>query len=450
MDISPHRGVQLAGHIGKPRPAELVREPIYARAVVFQDDHSAICLVSTDLPLITRPYVDQIRQQAASSCGLKPGAIMVHAVQNHAAPSIGHSMMRPDSPYVPAGLEWLRGGDDSYIEFAVPRIVEAIQQAWQRCEPVAVGWGATTENAVAFCRRFVMRDGRVVTHPSAAECKNILRAESPIDPELGVLAVVNMAGRVVAVIMHYTCHPVHGLDGRQVISGWPGAWSRNIRQSYGPQCVPLLLNGFCGNIHHHNHLDPDYRDDHQQMGNVLADDTRRAMTDLTWMEAPIRLDAIHRELAIPYREIPDSQVQAARQLLCAHPEPLYRSDDPRAISWDWCYALSLVDLVEMIKEQPTCPVEVQALRLGDLAVIGVPGEPFVEAQLEIKGNSPALRTFCVHMANGAVGYIPTAEALSRGGYETRTAHWSKLSAEALDTITYTATELLEELFCRCA
>ncbi len=100
----------------------------------------------------------------------------------------------------------------------------------------------------------------------------------------------------------------------------------------------------------------------------------------------------------------------------------------------------------MIDEQPTCPVEVQALRIGDLAVIGVPGEPFVEAQLEIKCNSPALRTFCVHMTNGAVGYIPTAEPLDRGGYETRTARWSKLGAEALDTITCAATELLEELF----
>ncbi len=67
---------------------------------------------------------------------------------------------------------------------------------------------------------------------------------------------------------------------------------------------------------------------------------------------------------MPYREIPDSQVQAARQLLRAHPEPLYRSDAPAAVAWDWCYALSLVDLVEMIDEQPTCPVEVQALRVG--------------------------------------------------------------------------------------
>ena len=74
------------------------------------------------------------------------------------------------------------------------------------------------------------------------------------------------------------------------------------------------------------------------------------------------------------------------------------------------------------------------------------GEPFVEGQLRLKMHSPAPFTFVAHMSNGYVGYIPTPEALARGGYETRTAYWSKLAPEALDTIVDEAGQLLRETF----
>jgi len=74
------------------------------------------------------------------------------------------------------------------------------------------------------------------------------------------------------------------------------------------------------------------------------------------------------------------------------------------------------------------------------------GEPFVEAQLRIKLESPAPYTFVAHFCNGYVGYVPTLDAFSRGGYETRTANWSKLQPEALETIVNSAIELLEKLF----
>ena len=86
------------------------------------------------------------------------------------------------------------------------------------------------------------------------------------------------------------------------------------------------------------------------------------------------------------------------------------------------------------------------LRIGDLAVIGWPGEPFVEAQLAIKKGSPAAYTFVAHFCNDSAGYQPTREAFKRGGYETRTANWSKLAPEALEVVQDTTVEMLRELY----
>ena len=68
-----------------------------------------------------------------------------------------------------------------------------------------------------------------------------------------------------------------------------------------------------------------------------------------------------------------------------------------------------------------------------------------EGQLEIKQASPFEYTFVAHMSNGYAGYVPTAAALERGGYETRTSNGSQLAPDALETISNTAIELLEKL-----
>ena len=73
------------------------------------------------------------------------------------------------------------------------------------------------------------------------------------------------------------------------------------------------------------------------------------------------------------------------------------------------------------------------------------GEPFVEAQLEIKRTSPFAFLQVAHMANGYCGYIPSREALAGGGYETRTSHGSRLAPEALEMIEQAAGGLLKKL-----
>ena len=62
-------------------------------------------------------------------------------------------------------------------------------------------------------------------------------------------------------------------------------------------------------------------------------------------------------------------------------------------------------------------MEVQALALGDLALVSAACEPFVETGLAVKAASPFARTFFAGYTNGCVGYVPTAHAFPYGGYE---------------------------------
>ena len=134
------------------------------------------------------------------------------------------------------------------------------------------------------------------------------------------------------------------------------------------------------------------------------------------------------------------------QLIEDNPEPLWTDETHTRFKWEWHFAASLMDLEEMIATQKEFEYEIQALRLGDLAILLLPGEPFVEAQLDIKQRSPAIRTFVAHMSNRYAAYIPTAEAITRGGYETTLSCGSCLAPEALQTIADKSVELLKELY----
>jgi hypothetical protein len=94
---------------------------------------------------------------------------------------------------------------------------------------------------------------------------------------------------------------------------------------------------------------------------------------------------------------------------------------------------------------PRQPVELTALAIGDVALAGYPAEMFTEFGLRTKAESPFPATFVCELANGWVGYIPTADAFERGGYETRLAYSSRLVPEAGDAMTDTGLELLREL-----
>jgi len=445
VDMTPAMGTQIAGDIGRPRPAEFVVEPIHARAAIFEGAGRRVCVVSLETCAVTQEWSDEIRRRVSEVFGFDRGAVLVHAVQNHAAPSLGHHMLSSACHLAPPGLNWLQGGDDRYHPVAVERALEAVARAAAAMQPVRMGVAAGVEGRVAFNRRFVLRDGSAVGHPKAADMARLLHVEGPIDPEIAALVFANEALEVPVALLSFTCHPVHGYPRKHISHGWPGEWARRVEAMCRGGATALVLNGFCGNIHHRNHQDPYQVDDYLRMGEMLAQNTADLLKRLDF-GGQGGVDWRSRVLRVPQRTLTDEQVRSARETLERNPEPPRRKDAPDSLDWDWVYALALLDLKRRQDESPDYPVEVQAFRVGQAAIVGAPGEPFVEGQLGIKRRSPTRWTYPVHMCNDSAGYIPTRAALAAGGYETRVANWSHLAPQALEMIEDAAVEMLGEMF----
>jgi hypothetical protein len=91
-------------------------------------------------------------------------------------------------------------------------------------------------------------------------------------------------------------------------------------------------------------------------------------------------------------------------------------------------------------------MEVQVFRLSDdVALVGLPGEIFVELGLAIKKASPFAVTLVVELCNDAPGYVPTLKAFKEGSYETVN---SRVQPGGGEKLVEAASRLLKELHVR--
>jgi hypothetical protein len=71
------------------------------------------------------------------------------------------------------------------------------------------------------------------------------------------------------------------------------------------------------------------------------------------------------------------------------------------------------------------------LRIGDALVVGLPGEVFVEYQIEIRRRLAPRPVFVASMANDDVDYICTPRAFQEGGYEPRVSYFAPEAGDLL-------------------
>jgi hypothetical protein len=86
--------------------------------------------------------------------------------------------------------------------------------------------------------------------------------------------------------------------------------------------------------------------------------------------------------------------------------------------------------------------ELQGIRIGSVALLSVPGEPFAEISQQIVSESPFRDTLFSGYSNGGFGYLPVRSAYGEGGYEVQT---SPFSADAADIVVEEGRKMLREL-----
>jgi len=374
--------------------AKEIHDDLYAKAIVFNDKDTKAALVRCDLIGLERDFVEETRRLIESETGIDRNNIMITCTHTHSGP-ITDSLI-PDL--------------DAWMKVLSRKIKGAVIAANRNLKEAKIGFNRGSVEGIVINRR---------------------KPGGPVDTEVGIIRIDDLAGNPMAVLINYACHAVVlGPDNLLISADYPGFVMNFVERNLG---VPaLFVNGACGDI---NPLDKltvmrqkrkeDIYDRHggtfeeaKRLGNMIGAEAVKVFLG-TETENDLELKVASREIKIPLVDLPS--IDELKRMLEEN-ENLFRklvSEKDAAHAFRIAmliqYARSTIKYVE--SGENVRPTEIQVFRIGDGGLIALPGEIFVEIGLDIKKKSGLKHTFICELANDAIGYVPTREAFKEPGYE---------------------------------
>lgn len=422
VDITPLKPTRMSGYFHE-RVSTGTKDPLKAKALVFRQGESSAALVFCDLIGLSIGVSHRAREAASLKTGIPAAHIAVAATHSHTGPLYYGPLHRILSE---------RAGekdplDINYRDFLIARIVEAVEKAWAARRPARLEAGTVEVEGLAFHRRFRMKDGTLRTNPGNLN-PDIVKADGPVDPDLGILLARDAAGPFAALSV-FALH-CDTTGGTEYSADYPAALERSLRDGLSTSLVSCFGAGPCGNV---NHIDVTKKE--RAKPDAIGARLGRAVLQATPRLAPLApaLAVSNARVDVPLRRYAPEEVEHARRNV----QKVGGKELPFLDQVRICSILHLQDLPTSL------PLEVQVFRLDpETAIVTLPGEVFVELGLAIKQLSPFKTTMIVELANANPAYIPTRAAFSDVGYEVVN---SRIEAGGGERLVETAVRLLREL-----
>jgi len=397
LKITPPVGMDLTGYADREGPSTTVHDDLWCRGLVLDDGATRLGIVALDLLGVDFPLDAAIRREAAPAGGLAPECLLVNCSHTHAGPAV-------------ARLTSLGSPNEAYIASLPGKVAEVMGLAAGRLAQVSVTFGAAPVR-VGINRRERTADGSIILGRNP---------EGIRDERVRVLDLRDGGGETLAVIFNYACHgTTMGGENHEISAEWMGAACQQLRTRLPGRPVPMFLQGCCGNIN----PEREHRgfDQVAQLGGRMADAVLAAAGSAQPVRAePLRARLSRTELSLqdpPSPEVARANLAqaeaAAKQVRQAGRHPYVARARDALVA----YAQQILRLAEAGERDYKLPFAVQALAIGDAALVGLSGEVFFDFAGEIEAASPFPHTVVLGYSNGCTGYVPTPQAIAEGGYE---------------------------------
>lgn len=430
VKITPPVGVDLSGYAFREGPSEGVHDDLWCRALVLDDGTTRLALMALDLLGLDFPLDAALREAVAQAAGTAPEHILLNCSHTHAGPSVARRLAGLGEP------------NESYIAGLPGLAAEAAAAAASGLGPVALAWGEAPLRA-GINRRERTGDGRIRLGRNP---------RGLADERVRVVRVGADGQEPTAVIFQHACHGTTlGRENRMISSEWMGAACEEVVRRLATAAIPIFLQGCCGQINP-DATKPSF-EEVDRLGAEVGDAVAAALESaepLPGTPLSARLGRI--ELPLQHPVSPDAAhtnlSKAKDQLATACREGAHRYA-VRSHESQVCYAAMVLDLAERGGRGQSLPFAVQAMGIGELALVALSGEVFLEFAHQIEAGSPFRHTVVLGYSNGCTGYVPTAEAFREGGYEAADSfNWYgtlPLAPEAGEVMVDAALQMLREL-----
>ena len=433
VDITAPLGIFVDGYY-IDRFADGVLDPLEANCVAVSDGTATVAIITLDSLGGTQPVMDAFRQAVAKETGLPYEAVYIASTHTHLAPSI-----EPDK------------GEALYNEYLSRQIVSAVRMAIDDLSDCKVSIGRGCAPGISFVRRFRMKNGDVATNPGIGN-PDIAEVLGTPDEETQ-LTVLAREDKEDILLVHFQVHP-DVIGGCKYSADYPGFVRRTLEQSL-PGVKAVYLNGAQGDTNHVNVFatEADKKGMHWDF-----DDVMRGYDHAAYMGRVIAGSIL--QIYGKTEDLPDGEVffgQTTVKVPSAMPtkeelEEAVKINDLHEAGKDEDIPFTGMALTTVVAEAArmvrlangpeSFDVYVTSVGFGDIALLGIAGEPFTEVGRILKRESPFAMTIPTCLTNGSEGYYPMQSAYEEGGYEARSSQFKPGVAEL---IAKTGVELLQKL-----
>jgi neutral ceramidase len=365
----------IKGFVGRKKPSTGAHDPLWAKALVLDNGDERIAIVSIDTLIVTKVFTDALRAESERRWKIAPRNLLINTTHTHSAPDV----FGLHSPRNEVLENQLANGVLGALGAACAGMVE-----------VKIGLGRGRAGEVVINRRDL---------------------NAATDQEIAVLRINGPDGLPLAILAKVTCHPVIMDYANLLYSADLCAAMYTTVEAAHPTAISFYLIGCAGNINparfpywkrQNIYIDqtaenyPVYWGSFEEAartGRVLGHEVLRVVEEISMIEPPLRLPGELRNVNVPLKSRTDRQTFIKFLGIPPHfAEPAMRSD--------------------------TFETDVQALAIGPITLIGLPGEPFVETGMAIKERLGRENVIVLGYSNDDVRYILPAAAYRGDKYET--------------------------------
>lgn len=399
-DITLPLGTGLAGYFA-PRYAKGVLDPLYLNAIAISDGEQTSLIITVDALGIREMFCKEIRDNIEKHTGVPSDHIVINALHQHTS-----FVMRPKGGT--CALE-----DTIYIDILYRKFCDVSRMAIDDMEDSTLYYCCESAiEPISFIRRCYMKDGTIKTNPGKT-WKDVVSPAGNSDNNVRLLRFVRSGKKDIALVGFCT-HP-DVIGGNMISADWPGFVRKFVEQDHeNAHC--LLVNGFQGDVNHYNFkLPPEKRGSgyaySEKMGKIIAD-TVNSIWDKGVKQEKTEVNA--KQTVVYNRTRTDGKEDYD---IC---KPIY-DEFQKTFKIPEDAAIKNLAYLRRVVEMRTDPIwrsiPVSAIKVGNIAFVGLGGEPFSQYAEAIREGAPDKTIISVTCANGFEGYLPTKQAFEEGGYE---------------------------------
>jgi hypothetical protein len=376
VDLTPPLGMKVAlGGYGArmSKPAVGVHDKVWAKALVLAKGDRKFALVTADVLAFPPQFKGAVMERLASD-GWSADQIML--LPSHTHTSFDMMALHPDNKF---GIPQVGVFHKELFEHTAEHLARSVREAGGKLRPVFAG--STT-----------------VSVPDRN--RNRRKGLTAHDTDLTVTRVDTRDGKPLAVLVNWTAHPTFMDEEDMLFSGdWPGHLQRTMEALIGPGVVAMYYNGAEGDQSPTPPADAGSRWERaERYGRDMGVQAWRVwerirpheVKEFTWHTETILLPKITWH--------PDFMKSGGAE-----------------------YGLNETMIGGLLGALQPTQTRCTAFRLGDLVILGVPGEMAAELGLEIKSKARGITgANCVSiggLADEWVSYILPAQEWRKGGYE---------------------------------